>query len=69
MFNELNVKKLPARKALQAGRAQCLKKTCGEYRRTRAEMRVFLAVRANNGSSAPCRFAARRRMRSLWGRR
>ena len=49
-FNELNVKKLPTMKALQAEYAQLLadkKKAYGEYRRARAEMRELLAVKAN----------------------
>ena len=49
-FNELNVKKLPTMKALQAEYAQLLagkKKVYGEYRRARAEMRELLAVKAN----------------------
>lgn len=49
-FNELNVKKLPTMKALQAEYAQLLadkKKAYGEYRRARVEMRELLAVKAN----------------------
>ena len=49
-FNELNVKKLPTMKALQAEYAQLLtdkKKAYGKYRRARAEMRELLAAKAN----------------------
>lgn len=49
-FNELNVKKLPTVKALQAEYATLLadkKKAYGEYRQVRSEMRELLTVKNN----------------------
>ena len=49
-FNELNVKKLPTVKALQAEYAALLadkKKAYGEYRQARSEMRELLTVKNN----------------------
>ena len=49
-FNELNVKKLPTVKALQAEYATLLadkKKAYGEYRQARTEMRELLTVKNN----------------------
>ena len=49
-FNELNVKKLPTVKALQAEYATLLadkKKAYGEYRQARSEMRELLTVKNN----------------------
>ena len=49
-FNELNVKKLPTIKSLQAEYAELLaekKKAYGEYRKAREEMRELQTVKAN----------------------
>ena len=49
-FNELNVKKLPTIKSLQAEYAELLaekKKASGEYRKAREEMRELQTVKAN----------------------